>query len=213
MMGLLVLIVFAVYLLVTMFVVRKTAGWAKASGRKPWLWGGLAAFMMYNLVFWDWVPTVVAHKYYCSTQAGFTVYKTPEKWKSENAYLTKTDLEPLGKNTKMLWDFPYKPLKNNPKEKVLMINQRIYIKGDFEKNIISIIPITKYTSFIADINNDEKLAQLVTFSSGYGNPMTNGGIQGFKGWLANTTCDDRFGVHTPEYDSFISKLISLGVTK
>lgn len=81
MIGLMVLGFFAVYLLVSIWVTSKAASWAKANNRKPWLWGGLAAFMMYNLVFWDLIPTLVMHKHYCDTQAGFWVYKTPEQWK------------------------------------------------------------------------------------------------------------------------------------
>lgn len=84
MMGLMILGAFVVYLLVSIWVTKKTASWAKANNKKPWLWGGLAAFVMYNLVFWDWIPTLAMHKYYCATQAGFWVYKTPEQWKAEN---------------------------------------------------------------------------------------------------------------------------------
>ena len=71
MMGLMVLGFFAVYLALSVWAVKAASGWAKANNKKPWLWGGLAAFVMYNLVFWDLIPTLIAHKYYCSTQAGF----------------------------------------------------------------------------------------------------------------------------------------------
>ncbi|MDI1309457.1 MAG: hypothetical protein PSV17_08480 [Methylotenera sp.] len=84
MMGLMVLMFFAVYLWVSIFITKKAASWAKTNNKKPWLWGGLAAFVMYNLVFWDLIPTLVMHKYYCETQAGFWVYKTPEQWKKEH---------------------------------------------------------------------------------------------------------------------------------
>lgn len=97
MIGLMVLMFFAVYLLVSIFVTRKVASWATANNRKPWLWGGLAAFVMYNLVFWDLIPTLVMHKYYCATQAGFWVYKTPEQWMKENPEVMGTlarSLEP-----------------------------------------------------------------------------------------------------------------------
>jgi hypothetical protein len=39
---------------------------------------------VYLPVFWDWIPTVAMHQYYCATEAGFWVYKTPEQWKKEN---------------------------------------------------------------------------------------------------------------------------------
>ncbi|MEQ1531676.1 MAG: hypothetical protein ABL925_20380, partial [Methylococcales bacterium] len=84
-----ILFFFGIYLLITYSVIKVTADWARENKRRAWLWGGLAAFVMYNLVFWDWLPTVAAHKYYCATEAGFWVYKTPEQWKAENPKLEK----------------------------------------------------------------------------------------------------------------------------
>lgn len=90
MIGLMIIGFFALYLLISAFVVGGVTGWAKKHGRSAWKWGGLAAFVMYNLVFWDLVPTLVAHKYYCETKAGFWVYKTPEQWQQENPGVAET---------------------------------------------------------------------------------------------------------------------------
>jgi hypothetical protein len=84
MLGLVVLFVIGVYLVVSALVVLLAARWAKKRGRRGWVWGGVAAFAMYNLVFWDLIPTLAMHKYYCATEAGFWVYKTPEQWVKEN---------------------------------------------------------------------------------------------------------------------------------
>ena len=83
-MGLVVFAAIAVYLIVSIAVVAFSARAAKKKGRSPWRWGGGAALVMYLLVFWDYIPTVVAHKYYCEKEAGFWVYKTVEQWKAEN---------------------------------------------------------------------------------------------------------------------------------
>src|SRR5690606_32105074 len=40
--------------------------------------------IMYLIPFWDLIPTLIMHKYYCNTQAGLWIYKTPEEWISEN---------------------------------------------------------------------------------------------------------------------------------
>lgn len=213
MMGLAVLLFFAVYLLVSIRAVNKTVGWAKANDRKPWLWGGLAAFAMYNLVFWDFIPTLIAHKYYCSTQAGFWVYKTPEQWRAGNPDLTAEELKPLGENKEYLRGFPYKPLISMPNKKVMLINKRIYLDSNYEKNIMKVLPIHKYTNFIADIRNDQKMAQQITFGSGYGNPMTGGGILGLKEWISNDNCsgltagDDE---KVSGYRKFLNQIIDLG---
>lgn len=49
--------------------------------------GGLAVYLP---VFWDHIPTVVAHQYYCATEAGFWEYKTVEQWKKENPGVAET---------------------------------------------------------------------------------------------------------------------------
>ena len=151
-MGLMVLGFFAVYLAASVWVVKAASGWAKANNKRPWLWGSLAAFVMYNLVFWDWIPTQIAHKYYCSTQAGFWVYKTPEQWVKENPELTKEDLRLLGDAKNLLQNFhSLKPLRSNPSKEVLMINERIYLNNDYDydydKNIINFLPIHKMSNF------------------------------------------------------------------
>lgn len=84
MLGLVVIAFIAAYLAVSVLVVWLAVRWARRHNRRAWVWGGLAAFVMYNLMFWDWIPTVVMHRYYCSTEAGFWVYKTPEQWEKEN---------------------------------------------------------------------------------------------------------------------------------
>lgn len=75
---------FAAYALVSLLVIGMVVSFADKRGRRGWVWGLGAAFVMYNLVFWDWLPTVYAHKYYCEKEAGFWVYKTLEQWKAEN---------------------------------------------------------------------------------------------------------------------------------
>ncbi len=90
MLGLVIIAFIVAYLAVSGLVVWLAARWARKHKRRPWVWGGLAALVMYNLVFWDWIPTIAMHKYYCATQAGFWVYKTPEQWARENPGVLET---------------------------------------------------------------------------------------------------------------------------
>lgn len=84
MIALIYIIFFVVYGLISIFVINKSYGFTKTRYNKGWIGGWLAALLMYNLVFWDWIPVYVMHKYYCSTEAGFWVYKSPEQWVKEN---------------------------------------------------------------------------------------------------------------------------------
>jgi hypothetical protein len=34
--------------------------------------------------FWDWIPTVATHQFYCAKDSGFWVYKTLDQWEAEN---------------------------------------------------------------------------------------------------------------------------------
>lgn len=214
MLGLIVIFAFIAYLLIFIWVTKLVISWAKRSQRNPRLWSILAAFFMYNLVFWDWIPTLLVHKYYCATEAGFWVYKTPEQWRAENSELTFEDLKTFGEKIyvgKMAWNFPYQTFEKNPNRSAAMVNKRIYLDSDFKWNIAGILMIHKITSFIVDTKDDEKLAEQITFGSGYGNPMIVSDWQAWKFWLENATCDDSIGVHTTGYDTFIEKLISFGV--
>lgn len=84
MMALAVLFILGLYFLLMFLCIRFARRWAGRQGRRPWLWGWLAALLIGLPVFWDWIPVVVMHKYYCATQGGFWIYKTPEQWFQEN---------------------------------------------------------------------------------------------------------------------------------
>jgi hypothetical protein len=88
--GLSILVALFLYLLVSAGVVFWVVRWAKRKGRGPVRWGIFAALVMYHLVFWDFIPTLVVYKYYCATKAGFWVYTTPEQWKAENPGVAET---------------------------------------------------------------------------------------------------------------------------
>lgn len=73
-----------VYVVISAFIVRKAYRYTKARYGKGWGGAVLAVLGMYGLVFWDLIPVYVAHKYYCSTEAGFWLYKSPRQWIKEN---------------------------------------------------------------------------------------------------------------------------------
>lgn len=83
-MGLVIVVALALYLLISIFVVIGAVKHAKKNGKSAKRWGWSAALVMYLIPFWDWIPTVAVHQYYCSTEAGFWVYKSVDQWKQEN---------------------------------------------------------------------------------------------------------------------------------
>lgn len=94
MMGLMYLFAFIIYIVLFIGVVMGAIKVAKAKGKSKKLWGGMAAFIMYNLVFWDFLPTLLLHQYYCKKEAGFWVYKTAEQWRKENPGVVVGSIKP-----------------------------------------------------------------------------------------------------------------------
>jgi len=53
--------------------------------------GALIGFLVVFLpIFWDALPTLAAHRWYCQKEAGVHVYKTIDQWKKENSGSTET---------------------------------------------------------------------------------------------------------------------------
>ncbi len=95
MFGIAIVLTFLFYLVVTFVLVLLVSRSARKRGKKGWKWGLPAAICMYLLVFWDHIPTLVLHDYYCSTEAGFWMHVTPEQWVLENPGVIKTLKESL----------------------------------------------------------------------------------------------------------------------
>ena len=155
MFGLIVLAIIGLYFLISIGVVRKAIAYARANGKSAKRWGWGAAIGMYLLVFWDWIPTVVAHKYYCSTEAGFWVYKTPEQWKKENPGV----LEGLVAN-KVPVLISHEGNENSWKD-AEMLNQRIKIVS--KRNGELFLHRWRWEGVWVDSKNNEILARYIDF--------------------------------------------------
>lgn len=187
MLGLAVLGILAVYLLVSGLVVWLAARWAKRRDRRPWVWGGVAAFAMYNLVFWDLIPTLVVHKYYCATEAGFWVYKTPEQWAKENPgglERLSQRADPSAENLNKL------PLPANTNRTGL--TQRFFKDVTEEKVFLS---MHKRGEKFYDAESSGLIASSVEFILGSGSAsfVSGGTVEGWRqalvfGWLPTRQC-------------------------
>lgn len=199
-----------IYFLISIGVVKAVIAWARRQQRRIWLWGGIAGFVMYNLVFWDWIPTLVAYKYYCDTQAGGVIYKPPEKWFQENSNLSATSLKTPRKKNAVGWSYEHKILPNKHGKPVIMINDFIYNNIDFIRYICCFLPINKRIYYVADIRNDEKLFEYVTFWTGY-DVLELGSLKNY--WMINGECKTSVNnedIAIKTFYEFINKIIELG---
>lgn len=84
MIGLIYLAAGLIYLLITFLFTVQAVKLARRRGLAGWKWGLPVFLVMFLLVFWDWIPTVAVHNYYCAKYAGLTVHATPDEWVAEN---------------------------------------------------------------------------------------------------------------------------------
>ena len=174
MLGLIFLLIGSIYLALSVWVVMSAMREAQKRGIEKWKWGVPAGLVMYLLVFWDHIPTVVAHQYYCHKEAGFTVYKTIEEWKRENPGVAEA--------------LTYKEISDSEKrgdDYIYHLNQRFdwHIK---EESLF--LSLKRRTNKIIDIASQEVLAQFVDFKTG-GLFHVGKSLIDYKFWWANETCD------------------------
>ena len=178
-MGVVIFGVIALYLIVSLVVVVLVARAAKTSGKSPWRWGGAAALVMYLLVFWDHIPTVVAHKYYCEKEAGFWMYKTVEKWKQENPRMAESFVAAKGAPSNRQGDM------DNYTD-TYFLNQRfnwiVKHNGQFLFNR------WRHEQVVMDSNSGEVLARYIDFSTSQ--IRRQAGWSGWKMWLDVRHCSD-----------------------
>lgn len=186
MLGLVVLLFIGAYLLVSVLVVWLAARWARKHNRRAWVWGGLAAFAMYNLVFWDWIPTVAMHKYYCATEAGFWVYKTPEQWTNENPGVLET-LEPWPASRIYGRDKVEFELNGGT---VRQYNDRFGI-WRLQKSELNGLMVHAASWGVIDIQNKRFLFRRTEFSAG---PQGAGVM--WKSWLNQSVCNHEEAVRS-----------------
>jgi hypothetical protein len=190
MFGLAVLIVVGLYLLISVGVVRWAIRYARKNDKSAKRWGWGAALGMYLLVFWDWIPTVAVHQYYCATESGFWVYKTLDQWKAENPGvmegLVSYNKNPSGFNVN--WPSEQKQRSDgHQKEIIEHINERFDEKVSWE-DVSSILPITRRENMFLDVTNNVVIARYVDFGTGNSVKNTIGPPGPLKFWMHNGSC-------------------------
>ena len=178
-MGVVIFGALTLYLIISLTVVLLTARAAKKSGKSPWRWGAGAALVMYLLVFWDHIPTVVVQKYYCEKEGGFWVYKTLEQWKRENPGVMETLLANKGAPSSRQGD-----MQNYTDTYFLnsRFNWIVKHNGQFLFNR------WRHEQEVVDVKTGDVLAGYVDFSTSQ--IRRQAGWSGWKMWLDVRHCSD-----------------------
>lgn len=183
------------YFLVSVAVVRGAARYAKTKGMnsKRWFWG--AALVMYLIPFWDWIPTVVAHQYFCSSEAGFWVYKTPDKWKAENPGVLETLVSSPGQARTSVGD-SYNSTRTS------LINQRFAYVAKHNGPLF--LNRWRYETEIIDQKNGEVMARTVDFSTSQERRF--GEWTGWKFWINSQNCRSYAHLDEGSISEFVAQL-------
>lgn len=190
MFGLAILVVMGLYLLISFAVVSGAISYARRNGKSAKRWGWGAAFVMYSLVFWDWMPTIAAHQYYCTTEAGFWVYKTPEQWEVENPGvmegLVSYNKNPGGFNV----DWPSQhELRNDGHQKINTnhLNERFHVVVS-RQDVSGVLPIVREDNVLLDVKKNDVIARYVDFGAGNSVKSTVGPPGPLKFWTHSPDC-------------------------
>lgn len=183
-MGLVIFGAMGLYLLISVGVVVWAAGYARKNGKSAKRWGWGAALVMYLIPFWDWIPTVATHRYYCATESGFWVYKTLDQWKAENPGVMETLVEKKGapSGDEKLDD-------GRRRTTTYLLNERfnwVVTKQD----ISNILPIIRTEQLVTESKRNEVLARYVDFSTGNSVKNTIGPPGPMKFWLNTSSCQN-----------------------
>jgi len=158
-------------------VIPMAVAYAKRTGGSKWRWGVGAFLLVYLPIFWDWIPTVVAHKYYCEKEAGFWVYKTLDQWKAENPGVMETLVankgvshSSQGNSDSYVDTFP--------------INQRFNLIAKHQGSFF--LHRWRREDELVDTKTNETLARYVDFSTSQ--YRRQAGWSGWKFWLDSEQC-------------------------
>lgn len=165
------------YILFSVWVIRRVIRYARENGKSAKRWGWGTAFVMYSLVFWDWLPTVAVHQYYCAKDSGFWVYKTLDQWKAENPGVMETLVNNQGEPSSRQGD-----MQNYTD--TYFVNQRfnwvVKHNGQFLFNR------WRHERELLDTKTHEILARYVDFSTSQ--EQRQAGWTGWKFWLDSEHC-------------------------
>jgi hypothetical protein len=169
-MGLVVLAAIGLYVLISIGVIVWAMRHAKKHGKSEKRWGWGAALAMYLLVFWDWIPTVMVHQYYCMKDSGFWVHKTLDQWKAENPGV----MEGLVANKTAV------SIRN-----AYVLNQR-FNWAIYQERYFPINHMMREEWQVVDSKTNQVLARYVNFSASH--ERRQAGWTGWKFWLDNPQC-------------------------
>lgn len=178
MIGLAYLVVAVIYLTILVGVVR--AAWRSGithSRRSAWGRAVVGFLAVYLPVFWDHIPTVLAHRYYCAKDGGDFLYQDPAVWLAKNGSKLESLRVPPGGE-------PVHRAFLDGWRREYLINKWVALDSRRDvHNVAGFIEVGREAQRIIDIRNGNLIAKNVQYN--VGKPFQTGGV---KFWLHFAGC-------------------------
>ena len=149
--------------------------WAKWRGWPPgkrWSAAAVGFLVIFLPMFWDWMPTVWLHSYYCEKYAGLTVSKTPEQWKKENPGVAES----------LVRQDPPKQI-GSEQAYYMQLNQRFRREAQRSEKPLWLIERQNRT---VDSKTGELMVRLINFSTGQSGRIEE--FRDIKIWMNRGSC-------------------------
>ena len=192
-MGAVILPLMAIYLILLIVGAAYGWRWAKRRGystvkRALCAFGGF--LIVYLPLMWDWIPTDLAHRYYCKKEAGLWIYKTLDQWKAENPGVFETLVYNKDRPYKVYYD------DETGSKSVYFFNERINYSSE-RKRVFSFLIVKKKIFEIIDSKNNEVLVRYIDFSYNGGSPAIG---TGYKIWMSGLNCSNGLVLQNQFFD-------------
>jgi hypothetical protein len=156
----------------------KIAAWLGWARSKRWVAATVGFCLIFLPVFWDTMPTLWMHQYYCETEGGLVIRKSLAEWESENPNIAQT-LEPasITQNQRALSENKY----------AIKLNQRFQLLIEEDRRPFS---IKRRRERVVDIDTNEVLAEYANFSTDISR-WPSSGLRSFRDvkiWMARDFC-------------------------
>lgn len=193
------LVVYAIVLAAGTWFAYRWAAKRSLSLGKRCLVAASGFLVVYLPVFWDHIPTLIAHKYHCEKEAGLRISKTVEQWKAENPGVVETLTWSEASSTSQLADGATR----------LDLNERVFL--DTRRRHLPFLPTTISEDLIVDRKTQDVLAQQITVGSSYGNIGVSGDWRALKFWLSLDGCPQ--AAEMRRFSFLVTEFKRMGVKK
>lgn len=179
MIGLMYLIAAVFYFWLMFIAIRfgwRMGGTKNGSRKRAAAYAFIGFLIVYLPLFWDHIPTLLLHRYYCAKDAGLTVYLSPEQWlKEHSAELDQVRISSVQERVKTI------QISDGWRRR--MVNRKVAYDAKIEKAGIGSLYVNRSEVRLTDLTNDQPIVKRVGYS--YSERFESGE---YRLWMSTGLC-------------------------